>query len=464
MSEPVARASFSELFIWAASRRQIFNIALQALGLASSFVVLGALSVHQFGLYQLILAAVAIAGAFTSGLFDDVVTNEIGQSLAEGRPESAKRLFRQFFIVKIFLALAVAAILFFGADLVARYYDRDIAGYIRLASVLAFIGPLRAAESLFFRSVRSFVAFGVETLQEVIRMAALGAFWFWGSLDLTGVLAAGVIAALCALAYTSFFFIREYRRRFGAISAESGQPLVGIVRGYGRWVFLRYGATRALKGSDVWIVRVFLSTEAVAFYALAINLIAFVQSVIPTNILGILLPWEIQNPERRGRIYRRMVKYGVFFGAAVGAGASIAVPLLIGLLFPKYMPAMPVFLYMLITLPFFAVYKFQKSFLIALREQKVLALRRISEELLSIAVLALFLPLFGLYAAVIAYVVLYGWRVTFFTLYLNRHHPDLRAPLSEIFSFNEDDRLLLSRIIREFLRPGQWAKRILLKS
>src|SRR3989344_4691667 len=150
MSEPVARASFSELFIWAASRRQIFNIALQALGLASSFVVLGALSVHQFGLYQLILAAVAIAGAFTSGLFDDVVTNEIGQSLAEGRPESAKRLFRQFFIVKIFLALAVAAILFFGADLVARYYDRDIAGYIRLASVLAFIRPPPPARPRFF--------------------------------------------------------------------------------------------------------------------------------------------------------------------------------------------------------------------------------------------------------------------------------------------------------------------------
>lgn len=436
---------------------------MQALGLASSFVVLSALSVHQFGLYQLILAAVAIAGAFASGLFDDVVTNEIGRSLAEGQDGLAKRLFRQFFIAKIFLALVVAAVLFFGADLVARYYDRDIAGYVRIASVLAFIGPLRAAEALFFRSLRSFVTFGVETLQEAIRLALLGALWFWGELNLTAVLGAGVIAALLALAYTSFFFVREYRRRFSAISSESGQPLIGIVRGYGRWVFLHYGATRALKGSDVWIVRVFLSTEAVAFYAIATNLIVFVQSVIPTNILGILLPWEVHDRERLSRIYQRMIKYGLFFGAAVGAGAAISVPFAIGWLFPKYLPAMPIFLYMLIALPFFAVYKFQKSFLIALREQKILAIRRISEELLAVGVLAAFLPFFGLWAAVIAYVVLYGWRVSFFTFYLNRSHPDLRAPLAVIFSFNEEDRLLLRRIMREFLRPGQWAKRLFVK-
>ena len=429
---------------------------MRGLSAASSFFVLAALSVYQFGLYQLILAAVAIAGSFASGFFDDIISNEIARALAEGKPGWAKRLFLQFFASKALLAFLAAGILFLGADLVARYYDRDMAGFIRIASALALLGPLRAAESLFFSATRSFAAFGAGAIQEVVRLLALAAFWVWGALGLGEVLVASVIAALTVLGYTSFFFFREYRRRFWAIPAEPGKPLWGLIRGYGLWLSLRFGITRSLKGTDVWIVRLFLNTEAVAFYALVINLISFVQSMAPTAILGTLLPWEVKDRQRLQHIYRRMMKYGFFFGIALAVGAFFAVPFAIELFFPKYLTAMPLFRLMLIAMPFFVVYKFQKIFLIVLREQKILALRRMGEELLTLGVLALFLPIVGLFAVVVSFLVVYASRVALLTLYLSRHYPELRLKLRHIFSFDRDDLKVGQQILREVVRPRRW--------
>lgn len=452
--------SFSELFLLGVSRSQFLTVVVKAVGVASSLFVLAVLSVHEFGLYQLILSAVAIAASFTTGLFNDVITNDIARSLFEKRIASAKRLFQEFFALRFTIGVAASAVLFFGADLVAHRYGQDIGSYIRIASVLVAIGSVRTAEAFFFQAKISFAAYGAGALQEVLRLAFLGAFWFFGTLGLRGVLIANVLAAGAVLGYTSFFFVREYRSLFGSVVAEKGILLLGIVRRYGRWVFLRYGFSTAFKQTDVWFIRLFLNTEAVALYSLAFNLVALAQDLIPTGILGTLLPREVPNDRRFRYIYCRMLKYSFWGGAVVAAGALIFVPQIVSVFYPKYLPAMPLFRLMLITLPLYAVYKAQKTFLIVLREQKILTMRLLTEALVTSAILVVLLPLMGLYAAVVEYLVTYAGRVALYSFYLGRRYAHLVLKPAQFFSFDRDDWEYLNRAVRELAHPSRWLRPI----
>lgn len=448
--------SFSELFIWASARSQFLNVLVRVIALASSFLILKVLSVYEFGLYQLILAAVALAQSVNSGLFDDIAVNEIARSFADGLTSRAKRLFREYFFVKLLIGALAAAVLYFGAGIVASYYDKDIASYVRLASILVLIAPIRVVQSIFFRATVSFSAFGAEAVQEIAKLGFLGFWWYEGILGIREILIANIAGAVLALAYTSFWFIQQYRKHFSEVIADSARVLTGLVREYGRWIFLRYGISRAFKGSDVWFVRLFLNTEAVAFYSLAMNLISLLQGIFPTDILGTLLPWELKDKRRLHYIYQRMVKYGLLMGIAVGIGAFIFVPKLIALFFPKYLPAMPVFLWMLVTLPLYAVYKSQKTFLTVLREQKILTMRLVTEQGVVIAILAIFLPFIGIYAAVLSYLVTYAGRVTLFAVYLGRSYPELRLKIKGLVSFDHDDWVFFRRVVRESLKPLRW--------
>ena len=454
------RPSFTELYLWGASRSQFLAVLRKAVSSVGSILTLAALSVYQFGLYQLILAALTIADSFTGGLFDDIVANDLARGLAEGRLAWAKRLFHEFLLSKVAVGLIAFGVLLVSADFVARYYRADIAAYLRLVSVIIVLSELRGAEMVFFQARVSFSAFGVGVMQEALKVCVVAAFWAFGSLGLREVLLATVFASLGVLCYTSFFFLREYRSLFGVITAERHWVLPSIVREHGRWVFSRYAFSRAVKNTDVWFVRIFLNTEAVAFYALATNLITSAQSLIPVAMLKVLLPWEVERKARFEYIYRRTVKYGIWIGTAMAVGGFIFVPSLIELFFPKYLPAMPVFRFMLLSLPLYGVYKLQKAFLIVLREQRMLAFRVFTEATVMVLILGLFLPLIGLPAAAIAYLAAYGGRVVLYAIYLRRKYPGLKFKMRQLLMVDGADWQLATQAIRIFFKPSRWMKPI----
>lgn len=454
------RYSFSQLYLWSASRAQLFAVITKGIDIASAFFILAVLSVHDYGLYQLILAAVSITGSLTAGLFDDVISNELARALAERRIGWAKRLFGEFFTTRLTMSIAMAVLLFLGAGLVAQYYDKDIASYIRIMSVMVVFNALNVVQVFFFRAKVSFAAFGAGVLQVALRLVFLVAFWTAATLSLREILISTVLATAATALYTGFFFVREYRALFRGVAASSGWVISGLVRRFGRWIFLRYGVSRVFKGVDMWLIRIFINTEAVAIYAFTINLITFAHSLIPTGMLGTLLPWEAGEWQRFGYIYRRMVKYGFWFGLALAGGAAVFVPFAVEIFFPKYLPAMRIFYPMLATIPLYAVYKFQKTFLVVLREQKMLTMRLVTEGLITLAVLVLLLPVIGLYAAALMYLISYGGRVALYTVFLGRKYPELRLKPRHIVSFDAEDWILVGRAIRELVHPERWLKPI----
>lgn len=440
MGDASDNPSFSRRYVRGELTAQFWNVVVKGVSLANSFLVLTALTVYQFGLYQLVLAAIAIADNLSAGLFDDVVVNDTARGLAEQRHAQAKRLFNEFALYKVIVGAILAALMFFGAGEIGAYYGKDIAVFLQIASFLVILEAIRAVQDLFFTASRSLSAFAIPAIQEIAKFLLLAGFIFLGTLGIRETLQATVIAAFIALLFASWRFLREYRRAFRGVLAHRQGQLRAAVSRYGTPVLIRYGFSRVTKNVRPWLIKFFVNTEAVALYTLAINLITLAQSVFPITMISRLLPWEAGDERRLAYIFRRSVKYVFWGGTAVAVLGFLFVPPIITAIFPKYAPAMPLFWVLTATLPFYGVYKIQKSLLLVLREQKILTARLVTESFLVIGLNIVLLPIIGVLGTAVEYVVTYGWRVFLFHRMIAKAHPGLRLKPVSLFSVDPDDR------------------------
>lgn len=456
MASSARSHSFLRLFVWGTARDSTIKLLTEAVGFASTFIILSKLSVYQYGLYQLVLAALGVAITFTSGLFDDVIANDLARAIAAGDFSRSKRLANEIMAVKLALGLAAFAAFFFGAGIIAHFYDPGIAYLIRLGSILLLIRMIRSAQGMIFSAGLSFVTFGASALEELVRLAAIAVLVYRGSFGVAGVLASSIVAAVAVEVYLAFFFVRHYRALFSGVAAASRSVLAGLIRAYGVWVLIRFGFSKIFKQMDVFLVRIFLNTEAVGFYTLAMNAMGLIQNFLPVSMLGTLLPWELGTPERVSYIYRKVLTYGFWIGAAAAALSIAVIPEAVKFFLPKYAPVLPLLTAMLLTLPLYVVYRSQKIFLLVLREQKMLTVRIITEAVLTGAVLVIFLPVIGLMAVVVEYFVTYGYRVFLYLIYIKRKYPELSVSFRDFVAFDRRDWELGKRAAGEALNMKGW--------
>src|SRR3989344_2248634 len=214
------KPTFSQLLIWGTVRGYFWSGIGQALSAANAFVVIAALSVYEFGLYQLVLSVIAITGSLVSGLFDGVLSNEVARSFAEGRRDHAKRLFLEYASFKIALGIAAFLALFAGAQLIAVHYDKDIATLIRIASMFFVINAISEVASIFFRTTISYRAMGAGAVQEFVRLALLLTFWARHALALKELFIISIVTTGVSFLYVGWSFSHEYRRGVGIISLK----------------------------------------------------------------------------------------------------------------------------------------------------------------------------------------------------------------------------------------------------
>lgn len=441
--------SFAERFVRGNILERAWTLAASGLSLANSLFILAVLSVYEFGLYQLVLSAAALGSVFSVNIFDAVVGTEIARRMAAGRLDEAKRLFLEFAGFKVGAGALIAAALFFGAGLVARVYGADIAGYIRILSLLFLLRAASSVGGQFLYAVASLRGFGAGMVEEGTRLALVAGLWLFTGLGIREVLIATLAASAAALLYIAVPFLREARRFFGRTPAA--RRLLGweILRSYGFWLLIRSAIAKASEPLRPWLIRTFLSTEAVALYAVAANFATILKKSLFPQLSPALLAWEVENPERLRYIFARSMKYSLWYGALLAIGAAIAGSAFISIFFPKYLPALPFFLVFLLAVPFHGMGKVVYNLLTALREQRLLALRRFTEIVLNTVLSVIFLPVIGLYAVVAVATGTVIWRTAFLSWRLIRRYPFLRLSARSLFWFDAEDIVIFRRALRE---------------
>lgn len=434
--------SFAERFVRLNILNRLWSSAHTLVGLATSFITLTALSVHQFGLYQLVLAAVALTDTFSVNFFDEVMQNDISRALGDNQRGVAKRLFHELAFLKVGLGILLALALFSGADLVAKMYDKDIGFYIRIASFLVGIRAVRSTAQLFLGAVVSFRAFGALAVEEIAKLSLVSGFFFFSELSIGRVFVATLIGASASLLYVGTHFLLEYHAFFRGVSAVKKFLFKEIIKKYGTWILLRNTIKKAAKPIQPWLIVTLLSAEAVALYTLATNLVTMVKDLFPVAGSS-LLAREVNNTSRLKYIFSRGMKYSFLYGLALAALSLFFIPPLVGILFPKYLPAMPLFSAFLISVPFHGIQSLEMAILTALREQKVLAARLFAEVLMGFGIFIAFAPLVGLIAAGFGVVVPIIWRAWFLYRQIIKKYPELRPDTKNLFRFDEEDRVIM---------------------
>lgn len=440
--------SFAERFVRLNILNRFWSSAHTFVGLVSSFITLTALSVHQFGLYQLVLAAIALADTFSVNFFDEVVGNDISRNLSDNKRGAAKRLFHELAFLKIGLGLALVLALFFGADIVARIYDKDIGYYIRIASFLVGIRAVRSAAQVFLGAVVSLKALGASAVDEISKLFLISGFFFFSELSISRVLVATLVGALCALLYVVINMLREYSLFFRDVSALKVFLLKDILKKYGSWVLVRNAIKKAAKPIQPWLIVTFLGAEAVALYTLAVNLVTMVKDLFPAAGSS-LLAWEVNNTERLRTIFSRGIKYSVLYGLLLMIFSFFFIPAIVAVLFPKYLQAMPLFSLYLLVVPLHGVQTLEMAVLTALREQKVLAARIAVEVMIRVGLFIMLVPFIGILADGAGVIAVVVWRTWFLYGQISRKYPEFKPELKMLFSFDQEDRLIAKRAFGE---------------
>lgn len=417
-----------------------WNLSVKFVVLANSFIILTLLTVYDFGLYQLVISFITIASGLTSGGIDSIVEVSISRFIGQLNMKSAKRLFLEYAGAKTVLGVILAISVFWGAHIISNYYSRDIGIYIKIASIMILIESMQSAQDSFFRSKISFLNLSVPLVNELVKTLIIATLLITEQgLNIKSVLILHIISQFCALAFSSFYFMKAYSKLFTKSASESDGILWPLVKAHGLWVLLRNILSKLSSSTRLWLVRFFLNTEAVAIYSLARSALAFIITLFPIGTLGLLLPRELDDHKRLRHIFARMLKYSSFLGILLGVCFFIFVPIATHYFFPKYNEAIPLIKLMSVVFFLYGFYKILRMMIIALQEQRILFVRSFDNTFLSIGLLALLLPIFGVWGAALEYVITYAVTTTLFYYWLVKTRPYLKIRAREVFAFNRDD-------------------------
>lgn len=421
------------------------SIAVKVVGIAASLIIIKALTVHEYGVYQLALAAYGIVfSLFLSG-FDQVALAEIMRAKSEKDTERMHRLFNEFTVLKIAAGIFLFLVLFLGARAAGIWYEAEIAPLLR---ILAFLIPVVALErvlNMIFSVHLSFRAISLFPFaEELAKFVFLVLFLFVFGYGLFGVVLAAVLGTATALLVFLPLGFRLYHPHISYGFTLNHSGLTSLFLSHGKWAVGARYLNDFQRNIRPWLIKTFLSTEAVGIFSLALNLYGQAVSLFSiANVLNPVAAQEARNPDRIKKLLLISLKYGTIFFIIVGGLTAVFVPMLVTYLFPQYAASIPLFWALLVTLGTTSAAFMLSSLFYGYREQRSGFVIMIFGVLFTLAAGPVLLRLFGVWGMVIEFVAgAYLFNILRLR-YIFRNYPELRVYMSDLFSWTAEDKQFL---------------------
>lgn len=420
---------------------------IKAIGLITSLLVLRFLSVYEYGLYQLVLSVQSLLAMFFLVGLDQIILADFLRAKGEGRNEVVRGLFAEFAIFKISTGFVLFLLSFFGAGFIGNLFGRDIGLLIRIISFYFLMVALERVLNILFNYNLAFKAMSLYTLtNETLKFLFLLFFIFVAGLGVSGVVLSGVSASVL----TGLLFIPValsiYRKMPGALGSPRRLIWSALVS-YGKWAVGFQYMNDLQRNIRPWLIRFFLSTEAVGIYAIAENLYSQAVSLIPFGT--VLTPVVSQNINDRLRI-RNLVyygaKYGTLFFLLLAIFSFFAVPWLVRLLFPQHINSIPLFYIILLIMPPAGLAMVFTSIFYAEREQMAHFIIIILTLILTLTLGAALVSRLGIMGMAVEFTVTAYFFNIARAFYLFKTNPELRFSLSSLFRWDREDWMFIKLI------------------
>jgi len=438
--------SFLKNYLKGEASYGFWSVATRLIGMINTFITIGALTLYEYGSFQLLLVSYAGVATFLS-IGGGVIRNDILRFEAEGRSADAKKLFYESSIARICIGLILWAFVFFNFGFLSFHFSASYISLVRIISFLFLHDSIITSVTTLIEMRKKFNVIASRTsIAKAAQLLVLFYFILFKNLNLQAVVISLVISMFITLAFLLPAFFEAYKP-WKNIKNSPKNFLFKILSSYGKWELFQPMAGKLTSFLEPWAIKLFISTEAVAIFSVAQTLLATVASSFPVRTLSTLVPFEINDEEKLRKIYTSGIKYLVSLSVVIGVGCLIFVPPFISIFFNKYVVSLPFFRVLLVNLPFLAISAVSSIFLIALRRQKFLFFQKILKTIVAVALYLLLLPLFGLWGIVIQNIILTFITTASIYIYFERTKPKLFVNWRDIFRYNEEDRIFLKKII-----------------
>jgi len=374
------------------------NMSLRFLDAGIAVLLLRLLTIFEFGLYQLALAAYNFStGFFLSGL-ENVVVNDVSQNLATNEAK-AKSMFSFYVYFLTLTGIILWAIFFFGSDLLRSWFPVG-SGYLAMVSFIFLLAPLETMFKLKFQILLDFGwATAFRVLRDISRLVVMGGFFWFSSFGVSGAL----WSLVGAVAIPVLIALIGYRRQ-GLLKilnfAEIKETANDLFLHHGKWALLDDFASNSGSNIRPFLIRWLVGTEAVALFAVAQKLYAYTLTLFPIrDILTPVLPRFSEDLKRLKSHINRATKYATFAFLALAVVSAIAAPIIVYVLFPKYIPSLPLFYILLIGMPWFGFRAVVQPAFYAMKQQRILFMLTILRIIIVTLIGIGLMKLFGVYGA-----------------------------------------------------------------
>lgn len=438
------KPSFMAIFLKGEAISTFWNLVTKAIGLLNTFLTITSLTLYQYGVFQLLLSFSGVPSDILN-LGSAIISNEMSRAIAENRLGDAKRIFLEYSLVRIIITFVAWAIIFFGSVYIFSSYDLDFVKDMRMISfVILSEGLFVLIRLLCLVRLKFSVVAQRYTINKAIQSIVLIYYFVQGNLGLKQLILSIIIASSLSVLAVSYQFFKVYFK-WNHIVITPNVLLWNIFISYGTWDTLRQFINKITFRVKPWLVKFFISTEAVAIYSIAETIVTTIQDLIPSNTMQSLVPLWIKDKHLSVKMFSYGIKYFVLGSILVVISAMVVVPPVVYAFFSKYAESIPLFYFMLLNLPIFAAGIIIGNYLIAFRKQKYLFFLHLLRNSLTLGLIVSTLPIIGLWGLALEFVLIPLIMVIANYIYTKNQDKGFHFDFQIIFGFKEEDRIILRK-------------------
>lgn len=255
-----------------------------------------------------------------------------------------------------------------------------------------------------------------------------------------------VIASSLSVILVLFKFIRVYMKWENIVPTQKIM-LWNIFVNLGSWDVLRQFINKITFRVKPWLIKLFISTEAVAIFSIAETIVTTFQDILPSSTIQSIVPSWIKDKELSTKMFSYGVKYFFLAGLIVMIGAYIIVPPVVHIFFEKYNDSLPLFYLMIINLPIFASGIIIGNYIIALRRQRYLFALHLFRSVVTLLIVLCTIPFIGLWGLAIEFVLVPILMILAYYQYTKNENKGFHFDFDIIFGFNNEDKVILQKAL-----------------
>lgn len=427
------------------------SVVIRLISLITVILVTRHISLHDYGVYILFLSLLGPFNIFSGLGLDELITSDVARSFGEKQYSYGRRLLSDFLRTRVLILLLMAMSGWLFRDYLSTRYAIDFTQYFFFLVAYVGLQYLRNAAGMVFQITEKFSPLAWINIVEVLgKLVMVIVLVLTIGLNLQFLILSNIITTAIVVLLFVPMAIKFYRA-IPQTMPYAGAVISSVIKAHGKWQMAINIVSSLMSTITYWLLKVFLSTEAVAIFSLAQSMFSALAALVPIKTIMMPIIARYGGDEQMiSHLTERVTKYSLMIFALIILSGFVLVVPMVHWFFPKYLAAISVFKILIFKLFFNAFAFTQVPFLYAHKNQRFLFGSAIFDALLVLAISPFLMQFWGVSGLVIESLMTLAIITAFREWYIRRRYGVKSITLKALFSFDKYDRVLLTEITQKF--------------